>query len=86
MPDDRPGVRLGLGVSTYAIAVRRIILERPALDDLIGVPLGPQPVEVVRPADLVHLTFSFENMEFAAGATPRRRLCSRVGPRTDLRS
>ena len=55
-----------LGVSTYAIAVRRIILERPALDDLIGVPLGPQPVEVVRPADLVHLTFSFENMEFAA--------------------
>ena len=55
-----------LGVSTYAIPPRRIILERPALEDIIGVPLGPQPVEVVRPADLVHLTFSFENMEFAA--------------------
>ena len=55
-----------LGASLYAIPPRRIIAERPSLEDIVGVAFEPRPVEVVRPSDLVYLTFSFENMQFAA--------------------
>ena len=49
-----------------AIPLRRIIWNGRRSKTSSASPLGPRPVEVVRPADLVHLTFSFENMEFAA--------------------
>ncbi len=60
-----------LAMALVAVPPRRIIEARPAIDDLIGALIAPQPVEVVRPADLVHLTFSFVNMQFGAGATPQ---------------
>ena len=58
-------------MALVAVPPRRIIEARPAIDDLIGALIAPQPVEVVRPADLVHLTFSFVNMQFGTGATPQ---------------
>ena len=60
-----------LALALVAVPPRRMIEVRPAIDDLIRAVIAPQPVEVVRPADLVHLTFSFVNLQFDAGATPQ---------------
>jgi hypothetical protein len=51
----------------FDLPARRIIAEGPDFGDLIGGLLGTQPIEVVRPEDLVHLTFSFENLRFDTG-------------------
>lgn len=44
-----------------------MIVEPPNVDELIEAALVPPPIEVVRPEDLVHLTFSFVNLRFEAG-------------------
>jgi hypothetical protein len=60
-----------LALALVAVPPRRMIEVRPAIDDLIRAVIAPQPVEVVRPADLVHLTFSFVNLQFSGGTTPQ---------------
>jgi hypothetical protein len=49
---------------------------RPELADLIGM-LPIPPVEVVRPTDLVHLTFSFVNLRLEAGEPSKSPLLKR---------
>jgi hypothetical protein len=61
--------RLGrLSFPLYAVPFRRMIGDPPDVDELIVAALVPPPVEVVRPEDLAHLTFSFVNLRFEAGA------------------
>lgn len=65
---ERGEARLGrLSFSLYAVPFRRMIPEPPDIDELIGAALVPPPVGVVRPEDLVHLTFSFVNLRFEVG-------------------
>lgn len=59
--------RIG-GLSLYGLPPRRIIAEGPDIAELIAEALAPRPVEVVRPDDLVHLTFSFVNIRFDSGS------------------
>lgn len=49
----------------FAIPVRRLIAGGPDVSVIVGALANPQPVEVVRPADLVHLTFSFVNLQIS---------------------
>src|SRR5262245_16444259 len=49
-----------------------------AIGDSIVVALGPQPVTVVRPADLLVLTFSFSNLRFKSGSSRPALLQRRV--------
>ncbi|MGH9245456.1 MAG: hypothetical protein ACRD29_14300 [Acidimicrobiales bacterium] len=48
--------------------VRRMIAVNPLIEDLLAAAIEPRPVEVVRPDDLVRLTFSFVNLRFESGA------------------
>jgi hypothetical protein len=50
--------------SLVELPIRRIVVERPELADLIVAARPITPVEIVRAEDFVHLTFSFSNLRF----------------------
>ena len=55
-----------LPVPLYALPHRRIVSERPDLRELIDRRVAP-PIDVVRPDDLLHLSFSFVNLVLEQG-------------------
>jgi hypothetical protein len=55
-------------LSIVGVPLRRVVTINPDLAALIGARITPPPVELVRPADLVHLTFSFVNLRIDASA------------------
>ena len=57
-------------VPTYRVPARRMVVERPPIDELLKPQIRPGPVEVVRPDDLVHLTFTFTNLRLVRGKVP----------------
>src|SRR5262245_1942458 len=90
MSDDEPigprGAAANAGVISIPGSGGRIVLQpEPALGRAIGdaivVALGPQPVTVVRPADLLVLTFSFANLQFKSGSSQPALLQRRVANR-----
>ncbi len=65
----------------FAAPARRMMAEREAIDEMIRARAAP-PLEVVRPDDLLHLSFSFVNLAIepaARGAPPvlKRRAANR---------
>ena len=57
--------------SLFAVPERRMTPFRPGLEELLRPDfLSTLRVEIVRPADLVHLTFSFVNLTLTAGSPP----------------
>lgn len=54
--------RIRVAVPTFEVPVRRMVVVRPPIDELLKPTIALRPVELVRPDDLVHLTFSFQNL------------------------
>lgn len=73
----RESQRVRVTVPTFEVPVRRMVVVRPPIDDLLRPAMALRPVDFVRPDDLVHLTLSFENLRLAR---------SRVGPPTVVRA
>src|SRR5437868_1126318 len=49
-------------VRLYEVPLRRVLVPGWDVSDAIDAASTPRPIEVVRPEDLVHLTFSFVNL------------------------
>ncbi|HUR22618.1 MAG TPA: hypothetical protein VMZ73_01980 [Acidimicrobiales bacterium] len=69
--------RVRVTVPSFEVPVRRMVVVRPPIDELIRPAMALQPVDLVRPDDLVHLTFSFHNL---------RLVRARTGPPTVVRA
>jgi hypothetical protein len=69
--------RIRVTVPTFEVPTRRMVVVRTPIDELLKQAMALQPVDVVRPEDLVHLTFSFENL---------RLVRARTGPPTVVRA
>lgn len=69
--------RVRATVPTFEVPARRMVVVRPPIDELLKPTMALQPVDVVRPDDLVHLTFSFHNL---------RLVRARIGPPTVARA
>lgn len=61
--------RMRAGGAAFQLPVRRMVAVRPPIADLLRPRIGLSPVEVVRPDDLVHLTFSFENLKLSSSGS-----------------
>src|SRR6188508_2874033 len=90
MSDDEPfgprGAAPGGGVLAIPGSGGRIVVQPGpgvgrAIGDAIVVAIGPQPITVVRPADLLVLTFSFSNLQFKSGSSDPALLQRRVKTR-----
>jgi hypothetical protein len=69
--------RVRATVSAFEVPARRMVVVRPPIDELLKPTMALQPVDLVRPDDLVHLTFSFRNL---------RLVRARNGPPTVVRA
>jgi hypothetical protein len=88
MSDDEPIGRRGAAPGDGVFAIpgsggRIVVRPEPgrAIGDAIVVAVGPRPVTVVRPADLLVLTFSFTNLRFKSGSSRPALLERRVKTR-----
>jgi hypothetical protein len=67
---DSQGVRVAVPI--FEVPFRRMVVVRPPIDELLKPAMALRPVDLVRPDDLVHLTFSFQNLRLvrARGGPP----------------
>jgi hypothetical protein len=64
---ERADERIGRLTDLFAVPPRRMVALRPGVAELIAEARVSRPIEVVRPEDLVHLSFSFVNLRFDPG-------------------
>jgi len=65
----RESQRVRVTVPTYEVPDRRMVVVRPPIEELLRPAMALRPVDFVRPDDLVHLTFSFENLRLVRTRT-----------------
>jgi hypothetical protein len=68
-----------VSVPAYEVPARRMVVVRPPIEELLRPTVALGLVEVVRPEDLVHLTFSFQNLRLVRGRA-RAPLVVRASP------